>query len=120
MNLNLLKGLTFDRCQLSKSGYSFEFSDTTKGLHKHYKISTSYCVSFSEEELIDVEDKFSFGVWPLLERKVVEISVIREIPKMIIQFDTDGIIVIWPGELPVIDNLVIVEDLVSNQWSPIC
>lgn len=119
MNLSNLIGLTLDRCQFSKSGYSFEFSDNVDGIFRHFKLNTSFCVSFSKENLIDAEDSFSVGVWGLLENQVLDIQVDEANSSIFISFGEQQVIVIWPGGLPVIDNLAILEDLTSSEWSPI-
>lgn len=121
MNLLNVKNLVLDRCQFSKSGYSFEFSGHIDGEYTHLKLSTSYCVSFSEDELIDSGKNFSVGAWDLVEKTVSDIIVnedesTEENSILKLGFEGGGAVIICFGDLPPMDNLAILEDMQSKNW----
>lgn len=109
LELEDLVGSMLDRCQFSKSGYTFEFSNSVDGNCLRLKLHTSYFVAVGESSENDILENFSNAIWPFLERQVSRVRLDENAATLKLKFDS-GIIKIWPGDLPFMDNLAILED----------
>ena len=121
MDINSLASFTLEGCRFSKSSYTFEFSGQLDGKFRTFLVSTSYNLSLPNSDKIDVEKNFSSVVWNMIEQNL-ESAVVnndREIPTILFNFENGSSFEIWSDE-PLIDNMLIVTDVESGDWFPVC
>jgi len=119
--LEKLRGLTLVSCEFSTDSYTFNFfGRTIDGVDLRLKLSTSDCVAMVGDPQRDVEKNFSAEFWNALSRRVVNVSFNDQKDEEQVKFELeDGIaFVIWPLE-ELSDNLIIIQNLDTNEWTTI-
>jgi hypothetical protein len=119
MNIEKLCNFTLESCRFSKASYTFEFSGKLDSNFLTFLVSTScYC---SKSKNNDSRENFSSEIWNMLEQKLVSVSIenIDDAPIAVFTFETGESFYIWYDEQPE-DNLLIITNVDTNEWSPFC
>lgn len=114
MNDKILIGLRLESCRLSKGSYSFELDGIVDGKQYNFNVSTSCFLSFDENK-IDILNGYSEGIWEFLETDLIDIIIDKEKEEAIFKFERGRKVYIW-WDVPLRDNLIIVNSVNSKDW----
>lgn len=115
MTLKDLTGFTLIACRFSKSSYTLEIEGNYDGSMRRFSISTSYYLSKNSLNKKDSENEISNIIWSKLERVILSIIIDNDNENIIFKFDNNEELIFW-GDAPLIDNLLLIHDLDSEKW----